>query len=56
MRVDNTDLEGVFLITPKIHEDQRVIFRKHNKGKFEKIAKLKFDVVQDNQSRSRKVH
>ena len=53
MRVDNTDLEGVFLITPKIYKDPRGYFyESFNKGKFEKIAKLKFDVVQDNQSSS----
>lgn len=51
MKIDNTDLEGVFLLTPEIHKDNRGYFyESFNKKKFEKTTNLKFDIIQDNQS------
>ena len=53
MKIDDTKLDGVCIITPNIHEDTRGYFyESFNKIKFEKIAKLKFDIIQDNQSYS----
>ena len=53
MKIDDTKLDGVCIITPNIHEDTRGYFyESFNKIKFESIAKLKFDVIQDNQSYS----
>ncbi len=51
MKIDDTNLEGVRIIMPNIHEDTRGYFyESFNKIKFENITKLKFDVIQDNQS------
>ena len=51
MKIDDTNLEGVRIIMPNIHKDTRGYFyESFNKIRFENITKLKFDVIQDNQS------
>ena len=53
MKIENTDLDEVLLITPEIFKDNRGYFyESFNKRKFEQITKLKFDIRQDNQSYS----
>jgi dTDP-4-dehydrorhamnose 3,5-epimerase len=53
MKIENTDLDEVLLITPEIFEDSRGYFyESFNKRKFEEISKIKFDIRQDNQSYS----
>ena len=53
MKIKNTDLDEVLLITPEIFKDTRGYFyESFNKRKFEQITKLKFDIIQDNQSYS----
>ena len=51
MKIDDTNLDGVRIIMPNIHKDTRGYFyESFNKIRFENITKLKFDVIQDNQS------
>lgn len=51
---NKTDIEGVYIIEPKVFGDSRGYFMEtYNKEEFDK-AGLKYDFVQDNQSRSHK--
>ena len=51
MKIENTRLDELLLITPDIFEDKRGYFyESFNKRKFEEISKSKFDIIQDNQS------
>ena len=53
MKIENTRLDELLLITPDIFEDKRGYFyESFNKRKFEEISKSKFDIIQDNQSYS----
>jgi dTDP-4-dehydrorhamnose 3,5-epimerase len=53
MKIENTRLDELLLITPEIFKDNRGYFyESFNKRKFEQITKLKFDIRQDNQSYS----
>jgi dTDP-4-dehydrorhamnose 3,5-epimerase len=55
MEVTETQLEGCFVIEPKIFEDNRgSFFESFNKTVFEKSIGLKIDFVQDNQSISQR--
>lgn len=55
MNVNKTNIEGVYIITPKIFEDDRgYFFESYNKQKFEEIIGEKINFVQDNQSKSQK--
>lgn len=50
----NTDINGVYVIEPKVFGDSRGYFMEtYNKEEFDK-AGLKYDFVQDNQSKSHK--
>jgi dTDP-4-dehydrorhamnose 3,5-epimerase len=52
MTVNNTDIPGLYLIEPKVFEDNRgYFFEVHNQNKF-KEAGIEADFVQDNQSKS----
>jgi len=55
MKVEQTQLEGCFIITPKIFQDDRgYFFETFNKALFEKLTGTSVDFVQDNQSKSSK--
>ena len=55
MKVEHTNLEGCFVITPRIFEDDRgYFFESFNKQSFEKLTGTTVDFVQDNQSKSSK--
>jgi dTDP-4-dehydrorhamnose 3,5-epimerase len=55
MKVTETQLEGCFVIEPKIFDDNRgSFFESFNKTVFEKLIGLKIDFVQDNQSISQR--
>jgi dTDP-4-dehydrorhamnose 3,5-epimerase len=55
MKVEETQLEGCFVIEPKIFDDNRgSFFESFNKTVFEKLIGLKIDFVQDNQSISQR--
>lgn len=55
MLIEQTNLEGCFIITPQVFEDERGVFLEtFNKQLFEKQTGLSIDFVQDNQSVSRK--
>jgi dTDP-4-dehydrorhamnose 3,5-epimerase len=55
MKVKETQLEGCFVIEPKIFDDNRgSFFESFNKTVFEKLIGLKIDFVQDNQSISQR--
>ncbi len=55
MKVEKTQLEGCFVIEPKIFDDNRgSFFESFNKTVFEKLIGLKIDFVQDNQSISQR--
>ncbi len=55
MKVKETQLEGCFVIEPKIFDDKRgSFFESFNKTVFEKLTGLKIDFVQDNQSISQR--
>lgn len=52
MKVIKTELEGVFIIEPEIFEDNRgYFFESYSKRHFEENG-LKYDFIQDNQSKS----
>jgi len=54
MVITETFIKGVFLIQPKVYEDDRgYFFECYNKAVFE-LAGIKNDFVQDNQSKSQK--
>jgi len=55
MKVEETNLKGCYIISPKIHKDERgYFFESFNKKKFEELTKISIDFVQDNQSLSSK--
>jgi dTDP-4-dehydrorhamnose 3,5-epimerase len=55
MKVKETQLEGCFVIEPKIFDDKRgSFFESFNKTVFEKLTGVKTDFVQDNQSISQR--
>ena len=55
MEVQETYLKGCFIITPNIFDDERgYFFESFNKDKFETLAGISIDFVQDNQSKSSK--
>ena len=55
MKITKTNLEGAFLIEPKIYEDDRGFFyESFNKRKFDTLVNYPIQFVQDNHSRSRK--
>ena len=55
IEVNETYLEGCFIITPKILSDERgCFFESFNKANFESLTGKSIDFVQDNQSRSSK--
>jgi len=55
MIVEQTQLEGCFIISPKIFRDDRgYFFESFNKEAFKKATGISVDFVQDNQSKSSK--
>lgn len=53
MRVEETYLQGCFVISPNIIKDERgYFFESYNKNNFEKITGISVNFVQDNQSSS----
>lgn len=55
MKIDKTELEGVFIIQPKVYEDDRGYFyESFNKSIFEEAICKEVHFVQDNQSKSTK--
>lgn len=55
MQIRKTNLEGCFIIQPKIFKDKRgVFFESFNQKLFEEQAGIKVQFVQDNQSKSAK--
>ena len=51
MRIEQTELEGCFLLEPRIFEDDRGYFMEtYNKGVFDSAAGYEVNFVQDNQS------
>ncbi|MBN9483727.1 MAG: dTDP-4-dehydrorhamnose 3,5-epimerase [Bacteroidetes bacterium 43-93] len=53
MNVIKTPIEGLLILEPKIHGDDRgYFFESYNAGTFEKVTGLKIDFIQDNQARS----
>lgn len=55
MKVEETQLDGCFVISPKIfHDDRGYFFESFNKDVFKKHTGISIDVVQDNQSKSSK--
>ncbi|MDY8138666.1 dTDP-4-dehydrorhamnose 3,5-epimerase [Aquimarina sp. 2201CG5-10] len=51
MQIENTFIDGCFIIKPKIFGDNRgAFFESFNKRKFEELTNLKINFVQDNQS------
>ena len=54
MQIENTSIEGCFIIKPSVYEDERgVFFESFNQQKFEELTGLAIDFVQDNQSISK---
>lgn len=52
MHFINTEIEGVYIIEPRVFEDARgYFFESYSKAKFE-AAGLHYDFIQDNQSKS----
>lgn len=55
MKIEQTDIEGLLVITPNIFEDDRgYFFESFNKKEFDQHTKHPIDFVQDNQSKSQK--
>jgi len=55
MKVVETNLKGCFVVSPKIHQDNRgVFFESFNQREFEKAIGDKVNFVQDNHSVSKK--
>lgn len=55
MLIENTSIEGCFIITPSIYEDDRGLFvESFNKNRFENLTNISTQFVQDNQSISHK--
>ena len=55
LEVIETEIDGLLLIKPQIFDDARgYFFESFNKQKFEEVAKVKLDFVQDNISKSKK--
>ena len=55
MQIENTGIEGCFIIKPSVFEDERgAFFESFNQQKFEELTGLAIDFVQDNQSISKK--
>ena len=55
MIIEETQLKGCFVITPRVFEDKRgYFFESFNKKLFEKETGLTVDFVQDNESKSSK--
>ena len=55
MQIENTSIEGCFIIRPSVFEDERgAFFESFNQQKFEELTGLAIDFVQDNQSISKK--
>lgn len=52
MNITKTDLEGVFILTPRVFKDERgYFFESYNKQKLE-IEGISYTFIQDNQSKS----
>ena len=55
MTVEQTEFEGLLLLTPQVFEDDRgYFFESYNAEKFRKATGLDVDFAQDNESRSAK--
>ncbi|WP_323787445.1 dTDP-4-dehydrorhamnose 3,5-epimerase [Psychroserpens sp.] len=55
MKVEETQFEGCFIISPKIFRDERgYFFESFNKARFQKLTGINVEFVQDNQSKSSK--
>ena len=55
MKINTTNIEGVYLIEPKVFKDERgVFFESFNKEIFQKKIASNMNFVQDNQSSSLK--
>jgi len=53
MKVEETEIKGVYLIYPKVFTDDRgYFFESFNKDKFKELTGSGLDFVQDNQSKS----
>ena len=52
MEIEKTILEGVLIITPKVHKDERGFFESWNLRNFHKLIKSNVNFVQDNHSKS----
>ena len=53
MGVVKTDIEGVYIIEPKVFGDERgYFFESYNKERFGQEVGLEIDWVQDNESKS----
>ena len=55
MQIENTGIEGCFIIKPSVFEDERgAFFESFNQQKFEELTGLAINFVQDNQSISKR--
>ena len=55
MTVIKTDIDGVIIIEPTIHGDERgYFFESYNRQRFEQEAGISIEFVQDNESKSRR--
>lgn len=55
MKVEKLEIEGLFVIEPRVFGDERgAFFESFNKEKFDEVTGTNFDFVQDNQSLSQK--
>ena len=53
MKLINTDIEGVYIIEPRLFEDERgYFFEAFSERKFAELTGIKTRFVQDNESRS----
>ncbi len=53
MKIDHSDIDGVYVITPEVHEDERGFFMESYRQDELAKAGISADFVQDNHSRSR---
>ncbi|MCK8523339.1 dTDP-4-dehydrorhamnose 3,5-epimerase [Aquimarina sp. D1M17] len=55
MKIEETPLDGCFMLRPRIFEDERgSFFESYNKQSFDQLTGLQVEFVQDNQSVSKK--
>ena len=55
MKVEHTDLPGVLILHPKVHQDDRGFFlERYHRRRYARLPGLDLDFVQDNHSRSKR--